>query len=230
MTAMHATRERWCEAEAHRVAGEIALQSPQRDVAKAQAYFEHALTIARAQQAKAWELRAAMSLARLLSDQGKRQTARDLLAPVYDWFTEGFDTSRPSQGQGTARRASLTGHPATQSGLCTSGPNTRRSDFRHLAPGTERNRFRFDSSYFLEVDSNFPFMVVFPCAFGQARLIGNRWYGVPRWSASFSGLLRRSWQAAACRRPEIARPETSDDRRHFVFDVTCWMRAQYGAA
>jgi len=93
MTAMHATKERWCEAEAHRVAGEIALKSPQRDVAKAQAYFEHSLTVARAQQAKSWELRAAMSLARLLSDQGKRQTARDLLAPVYDWFTEGFDTS-----------------------------------------------------------------------------------------------------------------------------------------
>ena len=93
MTAMQATKERWCEAEAHRVAGEIALKSPQRDVAKAQAYFEHALTIARAQQAKSWELRAAMSLARLLSDQGKRQAARDLLAPIYDWFTEGFDTS-----------------------------------------------------------------------------------------------------------------------------------------
>jgi class 3 adenylate cyclase/predicted ATPase len=93
MTAMQATRERWCESEAHRVAGEIALQSPQRDVTKAQACFEHALTIARAQQAKAWELRAATSLARLLSDQGKRQMARDLLAPVYDWFTEGFDTS-----------------------------------------------------------------------------------------------------------------------------------------
>jgi class 3 adenylate cyclase/predicted ATPase len=93
MTAMQVTKERWCEAEAHRVAGEIALKSPQRDVAKAQAYFEHSLTVARAQQAKSWELRAAMSLARLLSDQGKRQTARDLLAPVYDWFTEGFDTS-----------------------------------------------------------------------------------------------------------------------------------------
>ena len=93
MTAMQATKERWCEAEAHRVAGEIALKSPQRDVAKAQAYFEHSLTLARAQQAKSWELRAATSLARLLSDQGKRQTARDLLAPVYDWFTEGFDTS-----------------------------------------------------------------------------------------------------------------------------------------
>jgi predicted ATPase len=93
MAAMHATKERWCEAEAHRVAGEIALKSPRRDVAKAQAYFEHSLTVARAQQAKSWELRAAMSLARLLSDQGKRQTARDLLAPIYDWFTEGFGTS-----------------------------------------------------------------------------------------------------------------------------------------
>jgi class 3 adenylate cyclase/predicted ATPase len=91
--AMQATKERWCEPEAHRVAGEIALKSPQRDVAKAQEYFEHAVTLARAQQAKSWELRAAMSLARLLSDQGKRQMARDLLAPIYDWFTEGFDTS-----------------------------------------------------------------------------------------------------------------------------------------
>jgi class 3 adenylate cyclase/predicted ATPase len=93
MTAMQATKERWCEAEAHRVAGEIALKSPHRDVAKAQAYFEHSLTVARVQQAKSWELRGAMSLARLLSDQGRRQTARDLLAPVYGWFTEGFDTS-----------------------------------------------------------------------------------------------------------------------------------------
>lgn len=93
MTAMHATKERWCEAETHRVAGEIALRSPQRDVAKAKAYFEHSLTVARAQQAKSWELRTAMSLARLLSDQGKREMACDLLAPIYDWFTEGFDTN-----------------------------------------------------------------------------------------------------------------------------------------
>jgi class 3 adenylate cyclase/predicted ATPase len=93
MTAMQATRERWCEAEAHRVAGEIALKSPQPDSAKAQAYFEHSLTVARAQQAKSWELRTATSLARLLSDRGERQTARDLLVPIYDWFTEGFDTS-----------------------------------------------------------------------------------------------------------------------------------------
>jgi predicted ATPase len=93
MAAMQATKERWCEAEANRVAGEIVLRSPKRDVAKAQAYFERSLAVARAQQARSWELRAAMSMARLLSDQGKRKTARDLLAPVYAWFTEGFDTS-----------------------------------------------------------------------------------------------------------------------------------------
>ena len=60
--------------------------------AKAQAYFERALAVARQQQAKSWELRAAMSMARLWRDQGKRDEARDLLAPVYGWFTEGFDT------------------------------------------------------------------------------------------------------------------------------------------
>lgn len=93
MTTMQATKERWCEAEAHRVAGEIALKSPQRDEAKAQAHFEQSLTIAQAQHARAWELRAATSLARLLSYQGKREMAYDLLAPTYDWFIEGFNTS-----------------------------------------------------------------------------------------------------------------------------------------
>jgi predicted ATPase len=76
----------------NRTAGEITLLSPEPDVAKAQAYFERALAVARQQQAKSWELRAAMSLARLWRDQGKVQQARDLLAPVYGWFTEGFDT------------------------------------------------------------------------------------------------------------------------------------------
>jgi predicted ATPase len=74
------------------MAGEIALMSPERDATKAQAYFERALTVARSQQAKSWELRAAMSMARLWRDQGKREEARQLLAPVYGWFTEGFDT------------------------------------------------------------------------------------------------------------------------------------------
>ena len=92
MTAVETTKETWYEAEVHRIAGEIALMSPERDAAKAEAYFERALAVARAQQAKSWELRAAMSMARLWRDQGKRDEARELLAPVYGWFTEGFDT------------------------------------------------------------------------------------------------------------------------------------------
>ena len=89
---MGATKETWCEAEVYRIVGEIALIPPETDVAKAEAYFERALAIARAQQAKSWELRGAMSMARLWRGQGKRQEAQDLLAPVYCWFTEGFDT------------------------------------------------------------------------------------------------------------------------------------------
>ena len=92
MTTIQTTKERWCEAEVNRVAGEIALKLPQPVAAKAEAYFERALAVARQQQAKSWELRAAMSLARLWRDQGKPQQARELLAPVYGWFTEGFDT------------------------------------------------------------------------------------------------------------------------------------------
>ena len=92
MTAAETTKERWYEAEINRIAGEIALKSPEPDAAKAEAYFERALAVARQQQAKSWELRAAMSIARLWRDQGKPQQARELLAPVYGWFTEGFDT------------------------------------------------------------------------------------------------------------------------------------------
>jgi predicted ATPase len=68
------------------------LLAPKKDRAKAQNYFERALAVARQQQAKSWELRAAMSLARLWRDQGKPQQAYELLAPVYGWFTEGFET------------------------------------------------------------------------------------------------------------------------------------------
>ena len=92
MTSVEATKERWFEAEANRIAGEIARRAPEPDTMKAQEYFQRALLVARAQQAKSWELRAAMSLARLWRDQGKVKEARELLAPVYDWFTEGFDT------------------------------------------------------------------------------------------------------------------------------------------
>jgi len=92
MTAAETTKERWYEAEVYRVSGEIALLSPDFDVAKAEVCFERALAVAREQQAKSWELRAAMSMARLWRDQGKWQQARELLAPVYGWFTKGFDT------------------------------------------------------------------------------------------------------------------------------------------
>jgi predicted ATPase len=92
ITAVETTKEKWYEAEVHRSAGEIALMSPEPDVAKAEAYFEQALAVARAQQAKSWELRASISMARLWRDQGKRDEARELLAPIYGWFTGGFDT------------------------------------------------------------------------------------------------------------------------------------------
>ena len=92
IAAVEATRERWNEANIHRIAGEITLMSPEPDAAKAEACFERGLAVAREQQAKSWELRAATSMARLWQGQGKRPQARDLLAPVYGWFTEGFDT------------------------------------------------------------------------------------------------------------------------------------------
>ena len=92
MTAMEATQESWIEAELNRVAGEIVLLEAQLNPARAEAFFQRALAVARQQQAKSWELRAAMSLAHLWRDQGKSQQARELLAPVYGWFTEGFDT------------------------------------------------------------------------------------------------------------------------------------------
>ena len=92
MTLVETTKETWFEAEVHRIAGEIALKSPEPDAAKAETYFQRALAVARQQQSKSWELRASMSLARLWRDQGKVREARELLAPVYGWFTEGFDT------------------------------------------------------------------------------------------------------------------------------------------
>jgi predicted ATPase len=91
-TVIEASKEMWFEAEANRIAGAVTLMSPVPQAAKAAAYFDRALAVARQQQAKSWELRASMSLARLWRDQGKVQQARELLSPVYGWFTEGFDT------------------------------------------------------------------------------------------------------------------------------------------
>ena len=92
IVVIKATKETIYEAEVYRIAGEIALKLPHPDAAKAERNFNRALAVARKQQAKSWELRAAISLARLWRDQGKPQQARELLAPVYGWFTEGFDT------------------------------------------------------------------------------------------------------------------------------------------
>jgi class 3 adenylate cyclase/predicted ATPase len=92
MTAMATAKETWWEAEVNRIAGEVSLMLPEPDAAKAQNHYERALAVARQQQAKSWELRAAISLARLWRSQGNVQQARELLAPIYGWFTEGFDT------------------------------------------------------------------------------------------------------------------------------------------
>ena len=93
LRATQATKEEWFEAEIYRMAGEIARASPDADNAKALAYFERALAVARSQRAKSLELRAAMSIARLLRDQGKREESRTVLAQVYAGFTEGFGTA-----------------------------------------------------------------------------------------------------------------------------------------
>jgi predicted ATPase len=92
ISVMETTKETCWEVEVHCIAGQIALMGRRSDAAKAEAYFERALAVARSQQAKSWELRAAMSMARLWRSQGKVSEARELLAPVYGWFTEGHNT------------------------------------------------------------------------------------------------------------------------------------------
>jgi len=93
LAAIEASRRYDLLAEAHRLQGEFLLRQATPDVAQAEACLQQALAIARRQQARSWELRAAMSLSRLWQQQGKCTEAYDLLAPVYGWFTEGFDTA-----------------------------------------------------------------------------------------------------------------------------------------
>jgi predicted ATPase len=92
LTLAETTGERWYEPELYRLKGALLLQRNSDNQAEAEVSFQHALAIARNQQAKSFELRTATSLARLWQQQGRRQEAHDLLAPVYNWFTEGFDT------------------------------------------------------------------------------------------------------------------------------------------
>jgi len=93
LTLVHTTGERYWEAELHRLQGELLLLQALPEAQQAAACFHQALDVARSQQAKSLELRAAMSLSRLWQQQGKRTEAHALLAPVYGWFTEGFDTA-----------------------------------------------------------------------------------------------------------------------------------------
>jgi predicted ATPase len=93
VTLMATTEMRWSEAEMSRLQGELRLQLASPEVPQAEACFQQALEVARRQQAKSLELRAALSLSRLWQQLGKRESARDLLAPIYGWFTEGFDTT-----------------------------------------------------------------------------------------------------------------------------------------
>ena len=93
LAVVDTTGERLDEAELYRLKGELLLQQAVPDAPQAEACFQQALAVARRQQAKSWELRAAMSLSRLWQQQGKRAEAYELLAPIYGWFTEGFDTA-----------------------------------------------------------------------------------------------------------------------------------------
>jgi predicted ATPase len=92
-TLMEQQEERYWEAEVCRLRGVLLLRQTATPQAEAEAWLRQALDVARRQQAKSLELRAAMSLSRLWQQQGKRQEAYDLLAPIYHWFTEGFDTA-----------------------------------------------------------------------------------------------------------------------------------------
>jgi predicted ATPase len=90
---MEQQEERWWEAEVSRLRGVLLLQQTGTLPTEAETCFRQALDVARRQEARAWELRAAMSLCRLWQRQGKRTEAHELLAPIYGWFTEGFDTA-----------------------------------------------------------------------------------------------------------------------------------------
>jgi predicted ATPase len=93
LTAVHKTGERSYEAELYRLKGELLLQQPAGSGDEAETCFQLAIDVAHLQQAKSWELRAAMSLSRLWQQQGKRDEARELLAPIHGWFSEGVDTA-----------------------------------------------------------------------------------------------------------------------------------------
>jgi predicted ATPase len=93
LALLHSTEERFCESELHRVTGELLMMRDGSNAAQAQSCFQRPIEVARKQSAKSFELRATMGLARLLASQGHRHEARTMLAEIYGWFTEGFETA-----------------------------------------------------------------------------------------------------------------------------------------
>jgi predicted ATPase len=100
LAAAYNTGERWWEAELDRLQGELLLALSAENHREAETCFQQALTIARHQQAKSLELRAAMSLSRLWQHQDRRDEARQFLVDIYSWFTEGFDTADLQEAKG----------------------------------------------------------------------------------------------------------------------------------
>ena len=115
---MDRTEERCYEAELYQLKGELSLQSKVKGEGQksqveeeAESCFQKAIEVARRLSAKSWELRAAMSLARPWQQQGQRAKAREVLAPVYEWFTKGFGTEDLKDAKALFRRAGLTAFP-----------------------------------------------------------------------------------------------------------------------
>ena len=115
LVEIEASGQGYLLAEAHRLQGVLLQQQAVPEPTQAEACFQHALAIARRQQAKSWELRAAMSLSRLWQQQGKRAEAHALLAPVYGWFTEGFDTADLQEAKALLGALPVRGSIACQS-------------------------------------------------------------------------------------------------------------------
>ena len=146
---MHNTGECWTEAELYRLKGELLRQQSVVDIPQAESCFQQALDVARHQQAKSLELRAAMSLSRLWQHQGKRAEARDLLAPIYRWFTEGFDSADLQETKALLKELGDNTHlhdaPLIQvpQKRLTGAPSIRRTghgveSHAHLLPAQER--------------------------------------------------------------------------------------------
>ena len=136
LTAFEASGQGDLLAEAYRLQGDLLLRQAVPDAAQAEACFQQALAIARRQQAKSWELRAAMSLSRLWQQQGKRDDARQLLAPVYGWFTEGFDTADLQEAKALLEEWGI---PTSRARIPGRSCRRRQKGFHHRDPARRLN-------------------------------------------------------------------------------------------